>query len=53
MSDSKPLIKARRELGYRPTSMREAIGDAYEFFLREGMIKRNARVSVPAAAAAE
>ncbi|PRQ07871.1 NAD-dependent epimerase/dehydratase family protein [Enhygromyxa salina] len=44
--------KARRELGYRPTSMREAMSDAYEFFLREGMIKRDARVSVPAADAA-
>src|SRR6185503_1726902 len=25
------ISKARRELGYRPTSMREAMQDAYEF----------------------
>lgn len=45
--------KARGELGYRPTSMREAMGDAHEFFLREGMIRRDVRVSVPATHAAE
>ena len=31
--------KSTRELGFQPTSMREAMQDAYEFFLREGMIK--------------
>lgn len=32
------ISKARRELGYRPTSMREAMQDAYEFYVRQGMI---------------
>jgi nucleoside-diphosphate-sugar epimerase len=32
--------KAERELGYRPTSLREGIIEAYEFFVREGMIHR-------------
>jgi nucleoside-diphosphate-sugar epimerase len=47
------VSKARRELGFRPTSMREAMCDAYDFYLREGMIRRDVRVSVPAADAAE
>ncbi len=34
------ISKSRRELGYRPTSMREAMQDAYEFYVREGMIRR-------------
>jgi nucleoside-diphosphate-sugar epimerase len=45
--------KAQRELGFRPTSLREAMQDAYEFYLREGMIERGASVSVPAPDAAE
>jgi hydroxymethylglutaryl-CoA reductase/dihydroflavonol-4-reductase len=32
--------KSVRELGYRPTSMREGIVETYEFFAREGMIHR-------------
>ncbi len=42
------ISKARRELGYEPTSMREAIAEAYEFFCREGMITRNPSVGVSA-----
>lgn len=45
--------KSTRELGYRPTSIREGMHDAYEFYVREGMIKRDARVSVPAHQVAE
>ncbi|MCA9663579.1 MAG: NAD-dependent epimerase/dehydratase family protein [Myxococcales bacterium] len=32
--------KAKEELGYQPTDIREAIRETYEFFLREGMIDR-------------
>lgn len=32
--------KAVRELGFRPTSLREGIAEAHEFFAREGMIRR-------------
>ena len=42
------ISKSRRELGYRPTSMREAMQDAHEFYVRQGMIGRRAQVSVPA-----
>lgn len=34
------VSKARRELGYEPTDIREIIRETYEFFLREGMIDR-------------
>jgi nucleoside-diphosphate-sugar epimerase len=44
------ISKSRRELGYEPTTLREGIAEAYEFFCREGMIQRGARVSVPAPA---
>ncbi len=39
--------KARAELGYSPTNMREAVQDAVEFFAREGMISRATMSSVP------
>lgn len=34
------ISKARDELGYRPTSVREAVGEAYEFFCELGWIDR-------------
>lgn len=37
--------KARRELGFSPTSLREAIYDACEFYAREGMISRGRLVA--------
>lgn len=33
------IEKARRELGYQPTSLRDALRQAYEFFAAEGMIR--------------
>ncbi|HVI04327.1 MAG TPA: NAD-dependent epimerase/dehydratase family protein [Enhygromyxa sp.] len=47
------ISKSRRELGYEPTTMREAIAEAYDFFCREGMITRNPSVRVSAPEAAE
>jgi nucleoside-diphosphate-sugar epimerase len=47
------ISKSRRELGYEPTTLREGIAEAYEFFCREGMITRNPRVRVSAPEPAE
>jgi nucleoside-diphosphate-sugar epimerase len=47
------ISKARRELGYEPTSLREGIAEAYDFFCREGMITRPASVRVSAPEPAE
>lgn len=47
------ISKARRELGYEPTTLREGIAEAYEFFCREGMITRSPSVRVSAPEAAE
>ena len=45
--------KAQAELGYAPTSLREGIEEAYDFFCREGMIRRSPSVRVSAPEAAE
>jgi len=37
--------KAQRELGYEPTTLREGIAEAYEFFCREGMITQRPQVA--------
>jgi hypothetical protein len=40
---------AQEELGYRPTSIRKAIHDAYADFARRGLVPRAPTMSVPAA----
>lgn len=45
--------KAQRELDWRPTEIRTAIIEAFEFFAREGMISRGPVVPVPDAASNE
>jgi nucleoside-diphosphate-sugar epimerase len=42
--------KAKTELGWKPTSMRQACEEAFEFFAREGMLPRDKLVAAPAAA---
>lgn len=42
------IDKARRELGYQPTSLREALRQAFEFFAAEGMIRSGARAAARA-----
>ncbi len=36
------ISKAKTELGYRPTAVRDAVQDAYDFFVKHGMIQPNA-----------
>lgn len=43
------IDKARRELGYQPTSLRDALRRSYEFFAAEGMIRTRAGAAVRAA----
>jgi nucleoside-diphosphate-sugar epimerase len=38
--------KAKNELGYRPTSIADAVREAYAFFCRRGLIERPHKVSV-------
>lgn len=40
--------KARDELGWRPTTMRQACEEAFEFFAQEGMLPRDKLVAAPA-----
>jgi nucleoside-diphosphate-sugar epimerase len=41
--------KAQKQLGFQPTAVRDAIGEAYEFYCREGMIRRPALTRTEAA----
>jgi nucleoside-diphosphate-sugar epimerase len=43
--------KARNELGFRPTSVRQAIADAYAFFVDQGLIRGVSRPAGQAASA--
>lgn len=45
--------KAQRELGFAPTSLRQAIEEAYEFFVGQGRIHEGAAVTQGAAEAAQ
>jgi nucleoside-diphosphate-sugar epimerase len=37
--------KAQNELGFRPTRVEDAVSEAYEWFVKEGAIKRSSRSS--------
>jgi hydroxymethylglutaryl-CoA reductase/dihydroflavonol-4-reductase len=42
--------KAKDELGWQPTSIADAVREAYEFFAAQGMVERDVLVAVPRAA---
>jgi hypothetical protein len=39
------ISKARRELGYEPTPIAAAVGDAYAFYRERGMLRNAARTA--------